>query len=199
MIRTCVGNEVQILAKPSDPSPAQPAEVGPGAAAPVDQLTAALYPELRRLARRAMRGERGGHTLQTTSLIHEAYLRLADSPLQVLSQAHFLALSARTMRRVLIDHARGHERIKRGGVQVQVSLNEDIAVIDAPGVDLLTVDRLLNELEQLDSRRAALLEMQLFAGLTYAEMAQAAEISEATVHRELRLARAWLQRELQAE
>ena len=165
----------------------------------LEQLAKVLYPELRRLTRRAMQRERGGHTLQTTSLIHEAYLRLADSPLQVLSQAHFLALSARTMRRVLIDHARGRDRIKRGGVQIQVSLNENVAATDPPGVDLLTVDRLLRELEQLDARRARLLEMQLFAGLTYPEMSEAADISEATVHRELRMARAWLQREMQEE
>jgi RNA polymerase sigma factor (TIGR02999 family) len=193
-------DEVLVLVKASDRSVAgAAAELGEKSGSGVDELTQALYPELRRLAQRAMRGERAGHTLQTTSLIHEAYLRLADSPLQALSRAHFLALSARTMRRVLIDHARAQERIKRGGAQLQVSLNEDVAVIEAPGLDLLTIDRLLSQLEQIDRRRAALLEMQLFAGLTYPEMAQATAISEATVHRELRLARAWLQRELQAE
>ena len=189
---------MQIVIKPSDPSPAGAAEVGEIAETAVDELTAALYPELRRLARRAMRGERGNHTLQTTSLIHEAYLRLTDSPLQVLSRAHFLALSARTMRRILIDHARGHDRLKRGGALVQVSLSEELAVMDVPSLDLLTVDLLLGQLQKMDPRRAALLEMQLFGGLTYPEMAQAVGISEATVHRELRLARAWLQRELQA-
>lgn len=165
-------------------------------AAQIDQLTSWLYPELQRLARRAMQGERANHTLQTTSLVHEAYLKLADSRLQVSSRGHFMALCARVMRRILIDHARGHERIKRGGPRQQITLGEAVAVLPGPDIEFLALDQALAELERLDARRARLLECQLFAGMSYPEMAEAMAISEATVHRELRLARAWLQREL---
>jgi RNA polymerase sigma factor (TIGR02999 family) len=186
---------------PDDPAggrltPGDEGAAGDGEA--LDELAAQLYPELRRLARRAMRGERSGHTLQTTALVHELYLRLADGELAVESRAHFLALSARVMRRILIDHARGHDRLKRAGDQVRVSLTrvQDELAVEEATVEVLALDRALRSLQNFDPRRARLLELQLFGGLTYPEMAEALEISEATVHRELRLARAWLQRDL---
>ncbi|MEZ5441278.1 MAG: ECF-type sigma factor [Lysobacterales bacterium] len=175
------------------------ATLGSIAAVPDEELarlTTWLYPELHRLAQRAMRGERANHTLQTTSLVHEAYLKLADSDLRIASRSHFLALCARIMRRILIDHARGHERVKRGGPKQQITLDEGVSVTQGPDLDVLALDQALERLQKLDGRRAQLLECQLFAGMSYPEMAEAVSISEATVHRELRLARAWLQREM---
>jgi RNA polymerase sigma factor (TIGR02999 family) len=165
----------------------------------LDRLTTALYEELRRLARLRLRGERLGHTLQTTSLVHEAYLRLAAAEVAPVDRVHFLALAASTMRRVLIDHARGRGRDKRGGDAVRVTIDEarDLPNADPPPVDVLDVDRALVELARFDARKAKLLELYTFGGLSYPELAQATEISEATVHRELRLGRAWLRRALE--
>lgn len=158
-----------------------------------------LYPELHRLARSAMRQERGEHTLQSTALVHEAYLRLAGSDLAIESRAHFLALAARVMRRILIDHARSRQRLKRGGDHHRVSLTEADREGRENSFEILALDRALASLHAIDERRAKLLELQLFAGSSYAEMAEALGVSEATVHRELRLARAWLQRAMAAE
>ncbi|MEM1181847.1 MAG: ECF-type sigma factor [Acidobacteriota bacterium] len=187
----------------ADPSDADRPAVDPhrGKAVPqqirsLERMTEVLYPELRRLARGAMRGEGPKHTLQPTALVNEAYLRLAGKSLAVESRAHFLALAARLMRRILIDHARGRSRDKRGGGQSELTLTENAAVGGGPSVEILDLDRALAELAGFDPRRAQLLELQLFGGMTYPEMAEAAGVSEATVHRELRLARAWLQRQL---
>ncbi|MEM7585393.1 MAG: ECF-type sigma factor [Acidobacteriota bacterium] len=162
----------------------------------LERLTEVLYPELRRLAQGTMRREGPKHTLQPTALVNEAYLRLAGGTLAVESRAHFLALAARLMRRILIDHARGRSRDKRGGGQPAITLTESAAIGAGPSLEVLDLDRALGELASFDPRRAQLLELQLFGGLTYPEMAEAASVSEATVHRELRLARAWLQRQL---
>ena len=164
----------------------------------LEALVERLYPELRRLARSAMRQERGEHTLQSTALVHEAYLRLAASEPAIESRAHFLALAARVMRQILIDHARGRHRLKRGGEQRRVSLTEADREGRENAFEILALDRALAALHAIDERRAKLLELQLFAGSSYVEMAEAVGISEATVHRELRLARAWLQREMAA-
>ncbi len=166
--------------------------------ADVAQLTELLYAELRDLARGAMRRERAGHTLQSTALVNEAFLRLSEGHVQVRSRSHFLALAARVMRQVLIDHARGRERQKRGGDFQRVSLTEADPSSDQQLYEILALDQALDSLKAFDSRRAQMLEMQLFAGLTYGEMAEALGCSEATVHRELRLARAWLHRRLAA-
>ncbi len=175
-----------------------PPAAGPEEPVPPDELFGVLYPELRRLARSAMRRERDGHTLQATALVHEAWLRLAPNLPEVEGKAHFLALAARTMRRILIDHSRGRERLKRSGERVRITLAEGVPGTEGPSVDLLALDQALVALAAFDGRRARLLELQLFGGLTYPEMAAALEISEATVHREIRLARAWLHRELGA-
>jgi RNA polymerase sigma factor (TIGR02999 family) len=164
----------------------------------VDRLTAALYEELRRLASKRLRGEREGHTLQTTALVHEAYLRLAGTDLSPQDRVHFLALAAGTMRRVLIDHARGRSSGKRGSGALHVPLDaapEPSRDAAAP-IDVLDVDRALDALAELDPRKARLLELHVFGGLTYAELGAATGTSEATVHRELRLGRAWLRRAL---
>lgn len=162
----------------------------------LERLTEVLYPELRRLAQGAMRREGSSHTLQPTALVNEAFLRLSGGALAVESRAHFLALAARLMRRILIDHARGRARDKRGGDRFQVTLTEGAKVGDGPSLELVDLDRALDELATFDPRRAQLLELQFFGGLTYPEMAEALGVSEATVHRDLRLARAWLQRQL---
>ncbi|MEO1369232.1 MAG: ECF-type sigma factor [Acidobacteriota bacterium] len=182
--------------KSTDPSGTELTGAGLGQPADVAQLTEGLYAELRRLARGAMRGERRDHTLQSTALVNEAYLRLREGRAAVESRAHFLALAARVMRQVLIDHARGRERQKRGGDFRRVSLTEADPSSDRPHYEILALDQALDALKAFDPRRARLLELQLFAGLTYGEMAEALGCSEATVHRELRLARAWLHRQL---
>ena len=162
----------------------------------VERLTTLLYPELRRMAQRMMRREKSGHTLQSTALVHEAYLRLAGGEIRVESRAHFLALAAQVMRRIMIDHARGRDRLKRGGDQLRLSLTEADRESRESPFEILALDRALESLAGFDPRRSKLLEMQLFGGLSYPEMAEALGVSEATVHRELRLARAWLQRQL---
>ncbi len=165
----------------------------------LDRLTSALYEELRRLAHARLHGERAAHTLQTTALVHEAYLRLAASEVAPVDRVHFLALAATTMRRVLIDHARGRQRDKRGAGALHVALEdapEAQSALGPPAVDVLDVDRALEDLGRLDARKARLLELHVFGGLTYGEMAEASSLSEATVHRELRLGRAWLRRAL---
>ena len=162
----------------------------------VEWLTQRLYPELRRLAQNAMRRERAGHTLQSTALVHEAYLRLSEGPVRIESRAHFLALASRAMRRILIDHARGRDRLKRGGEYERISLTEANPSSGDSPYEIIALDQALDALKSFDKRRARLLELQLFGGLTYPEMAEALDVSEATVHRELRLARAWLHREL---
>ena len=164
----------------------------------LEELTALLYPELRRMAGRMMRREASGHTLQGTALVHEVYLRLAGGDLRVESRAHFMALAARVMRQIMIDHARGKDRLKRGGDQLRVSLTEaDRRSGGEDPIEILALDDALKALATFDPRRARLLELQLFGGLSYSEMAETVGVSEATVHRELRLARAWLQRRLE--
>jgi len=174
----------------------------PIAGAALDRLTAALYEELRRLARARLRGERAGHTLQTTALVHEAYLRLAASEVAPVDRVHFLALAASTMRRVLIDHARGRRRDKRGAGVLHVALEDapEAAVsLGPPAIDVLDVDRALADLGRFDARKARILELHVFGGLTYGELAEVTAISQATVHRELRLGCAWLRRALSSE
>jgi len=163
----------------------------------VDRASALLYEELRRLAHRQLRSERAGHTLQTTALVHEAYLRLAGAEVAWHDRVHFLSLAARQMRRILVDHARGKGRVKRGEGAVHVPLEEAAHVSSSPGVEILAVDAALEELARLDARKAQLVELHLFGGLTYEELAEAMTLSAATVHRELRLGRAWLRRALE--
>lgn len=164
--------------------------------ADVGAVSAWLYPELHRLARRSMSGARANHTLQTTALVHEAYLRIAETHPEVRSRDQFLALCGQIMRHILIDHARTKGRQKRGGDRMQVTLDEELPDEQQPDVDMLDLDRAICALESIDLRRARMIAGQLFAGMTYPELAGAFALSEATVHRELRLARAWLQRAL---
>jgi RNA polymerase sigma factor (TIGR02999 family) len=156
-----------------------------------------LYDELARIAHGALSAERRDHTLQTRALVHEAYLRLVDAEVAVHDRAHFLALAARTMRRVLTDHARARRRVKRGGERVRVSIT-DLPAPDT-AVDYLDLESALTRFEAQDARAARVLELHFYGGLDYAETAEALGISRATVDRDLRLGKAWLRRELQLE
>ncbi len=162
----------------------------------VNELMPLLYDELRSLANRQMSGERVSHTLQATAVVNEAYLRLVGSDIPFQDRKHFFAVAARTMRRVLVDHAKGKNRQKRGSGQPKVTLEEAMILTPEPAFDLSNLDEALTRLEAQDERKAKIVELHFFGGLTYDEVAEALEISPATVHRELRLAKAWLYREL---
>jgi RNA polymerase sigma-70 factor (ECF subfamily) len=159
-----------------------------------------VYQELRRIAGRQFRGERGDHTLQATAVVHEAFLRLeAQGGFVWLSRDHFFAFASHLMRRILVDHARNRKRAKRGGAATRCSLAEadDLALARSP--DLVALDDALSSLEAIDPRKAAVVELRFFAGLTLEETAAQLGISAETVGREWRRAKAWLYRELQAE
>ena len=162
----------------------------------LDRLTAVVYEELRRLAHYYMQGERPGHMLQTTALVNEAWMRLAHyKRMQWQDRAHFFAVAAQAMRRILVDHARSHN-IKRGAGVQHVAL-DDVAVVsgDRTG-DLVALDDALNELARLDPRKAQIIEMRFFGGLSVEEAAEALQVSAATVRREWSIAKFWLYREL---
>lgn len=166
-----------------------------GDARALDAVIPLLYGELHRLAERHMRAERGSHTLQPTALIHEAYARLAGASPDWNDRAHFLALASRVMRRVLVDHARAAGRQKRGGDRDRVTLTDAVAA-ESADVDLLDLDEALERLAALDERKAQVVGLCYFAGLTYDEIATAVGISAATVHRELAFSKAWLRSQL---
>lgn len=161
-----------------------------------DELIRVLYQELHRIAEARMRGEGPGHTLQATALIHEAYLRLADAGISWSDRSHFLAVAARTMRRILTDHARARHRQKRSGALDRVTLS-GVAAEDADDpLDLLALDAAIDDLAEQDTRKASTVELHYYGGLTYDEIAEALETSPATVHRDLRMGRAWLRSRL---
>jgi RNA polymerase sigma factor (TIGR02999 family) len=165
----------------------------------LDRLMPLVYDELHRLAERQLRRERDDHTLQTTALLHEAYLRLVGADVEWHGRVHFLAVAASTMRRVLVDHARARKRAKRGGGAVPVTLQDDMVGGEGRVTDLLALDEAIGRLSALDERKARAVELHYFGGLTYEETAQALALSPATVHRELRLAKAWLYNELRED
>ena len=164
----------------------------------LEQLVPLVYDELRRIAQLHMRGERSNHTLQPTALVNQAYERLLGLEVDWADRAHFLNMASRTMRRVLVDHARARRREKRGGDRQQVTLDDGVfgPVGEGDGPDLVELDDALTRLAEIDTRKADVLQAHYFGGLGYRELAEAFSISEATVHRELRMARAWLGREL---
>ena len=162
----------------------------------VDRLLPILYAELKRLASQQLRGESTGHTLQTTALVHEAYLRLVGADVAWEGRRHFFAVAAQVMRRVLVDHARSRRRGKRGGGEVAVPLQDEIAAAPDRPADLVELDEALERLKTLDPRKAQIVDLFYFGGLSYEETASVLEISPATVHRDLRMARAWLYRDL---
>ena len=161
----------------------------------LEELVPLVYDELRRLASRAMRSESSGHTLQPTALVHEALARLMGADVPWKDRVHFFAVATRTMRRVLVDHARAQRREKRGGGNLRVTLDENLGSTGR-SEDLLALDETLNALARQDARKAHAVELHYFGGLSYEETAEVLQISPATVHRELRLAKAWLYDEL---
>jgi RNA polymerase sigma factor (TIGR02999 family) len=161
-----------------------------------DALIPVVYDQLYRLASRRLSSERKGHTLRTTEIVHEAYLRLVDSDVAWNDRAHFYAISAQVMRRILIDHAKSRNREKRGGEFEKVPLDSAFELGAPSSSNLLEVNQALERLSARDPRKGTIIELLVFGGLTYDEAAQAVGISAATLHRELKLAKAFLQREL---
>jgi RNA polymerase sigma factor (TIGR02999 family) len=165
---------------------------GEGDPAAFDQLMPLVYERMRQLAHNRLRVESDG-SLNTTALVHEAYLRLVDAPRRhLVSRSHFLALASRIMRNVLVDHARARQAVKRGCGVAAVELNDDAWIADADLDAVIDLDRALARLEQLDARQSRILEQRYFGGMTLEEIAAALDISLATVKRDLRSARAWL-------
>jgi RNA polymerase sigma-70 factor, ECF subfamily len=163
----------------------------------LDKLTPQVYRELHRAARQCMSGERDGHTLQTTALINELYLRLSDlKPIDWRNRAHFFALCARQMRRILTDQARARQSHKRGDGAKAISLDDALLVTPEPSADLVALDDALNELAKVDDRKSQVVTMRFFGGLSVEETAEALKVSPETVARDWRLAKAWLMREL---
>ena len=168
-----------------------------GDAAALDRLIPVVYDELRRVARRRLRGESPGHALQSTALVHEVYLRLVDVDRMTLkSRTHFFALAAKLMRQILVDHARRQHADKRGGRVTIVSLDDVSPVAQPSSVDVLALDQALGALSSIDDRQCRVVELRFFAGLNIDEAAEALGVSPATVEREWALAKAWLYRRL---
>jgi RNA polymerase sigma-70 factor, ECF subfamily len=168
-----------------------------GNQAALDQLMPLVYTELRQLARRYMRRERLGHTMQTTALTHEAYLRLVDQTrVHWENQAHFFGIAARLMRQILIEHARRHSRAKRGGGAGTRALDEAALVSQARATELLALDDALERLAAVDPRKSRVVELRFFGGLSVEEAARVLHIAPNTVLRDWRLAKAWLHREI---
>jgi RNA polymerase sigma-70 factor (ECF subfamily) len=167
---------------------------GNGDQAALDELIPLVYDELRRLAGRYMRRESPGHTLQTSALVNEAYLRLVDQKsVQWQNRAHFFGVAAQLMRRILVDHARRRSRAKRGGGAQMVSLVER-AVMSEEVAEVIALNAALNDLEEFDPRKSRIVEMKFFGGLTNEEVAEVLKVTSRTVEREWRKAKAWLNR-----
>jgi RNA polymerase sigma-70 factor (ECF subfamily) len=164
----------------------------------LDELMPVVYEQLRKLASNCLRSERPDHTLRATALVHEAYLRLIDADVAWQDRVHFYAVSARLLRRILVDHAKSHNRQKRGGEFQKVELDEAVIVGPQSDKGIVELDEALQRLAAQDQRKSELIELLFFGGLTYDEAAAALNISPATVHRELTLAKAWLYRDLGA-
>ena len=162
----------------------------------LEKLMPIVYDELRRLGRRYMRAERSGHSLQATALVNEAYTRLVDyKRMRWQDRAHFFAVSAQLMRRILVEHAR-RRNLKRGGAVHHVSLDEAVVIVADGDTDLVALDDAMNALAQHDPRKVQVVEMRFFGGLSIEETASVLKVSTVTVKREWRAARAWLYREL---
>ena len=163
----------------------------------LEQLLPLVYDELRRLADSFMRLERANHTLQPTALVHEAYLRLIDQrEVNWQNRAHFFSIAAETMRRILVNHALSHKAAKRGGEATRVSIDEAASFAGGREIDLVLLDEALKRLAELDSDQARIVELRFFGGLTVKEVAEVTAISTATVEREWRTAKAWLQSQI---
>jgi RNA polymerase sigma-70 factor, ECF subfamily len=165
-----------------------------------DKLAPLVYEELRQLAHRYMRGERPDHTLQTTALVNEAYLRLADrTDPHWRDRNHFFAAAARMMRHILVDYARSRQRSKRGGGAVKVTLNDESIVTEVQAEQLVDLNEALERLAELDRRASQVVELKYFGGMNYDEAAEVLAISAITVRRDWEFAKAWLHKELTAQ
>ena len=169
---------------------------GSGNKQALDQLMPIVYDQLRKLASNCLRSERPDHTLRATALVHEAYMRLIDADIAWQDRVHFYAVSARMLRRILVDHAKSRNRYRRGGEYQKVPLEEAVVVGPESDRGIVDLDEALQRLAMQDRRKSDLIELLFFGGLTYDEAAEALKISPATVHRELTLAKAWLNLEL---
>jgi len=166
----------------------------------LDKLMPLVYDELRRQAARYLRREQAGHTLQTTALIHEAYVRLVDQRnVQWQNRAHFFGIAAQMMRRILVDHARTKKRVKRGGSDVRVSIADANVAVKGQDLDVVALDEALDRLARIDEQQSRVVELRFFSGLTVEETGEVMGISPATVKRDWSMAKAWLHRELSGE
>ena len=165
----------------------------------LDKLVPIVYDELRRQASRYLQHERPGHTLQTTALVHEAYVRLIDQAgVRWQNRAHFFGIAAEMMRRILVDHARKRRALKRGGDALKLTLNEGLNASSERNLDLIAVDEALTKLLVMDQQQSRIVELRFFGGLNVQETAAVLGISERTVKRDWSVAKAWIRRELRA-
>jgi RNA polymerase sigma factor (TIGR02999 family) len=168
-----------------------------GEQAALDKLVPLVHAELQRLAHRYMARERPGHTLQTTGLVNEVYLRLVDvTQVRWQDRVHFFAVSSRLMRRILVDFARSRRYLKRGGGAQKVTFDEGLIPSPQRGQDLVLLDDALNELARVDARKSRVVELRFFGGLSVEEAAEVLEVSQETILRDWKLAKAWLTREM---
>jgi RNA polymerase sigma factor (TIGR02999 family) len=159
----------------------------------LDKLLPLVYDELRQLAERYLRRERKDHTLQATALVHEAYLKLIDQrSVHWQNRAHFFGVAAQAMRRILVDHARGHQAVKRGSGDIKISLDENLLVSDERAAELVALDDAMNALAEIDAQKSQIVELRFFGGLSIEETAEVLGIGTATVIRQWRMAKAWL-------
>jgi RNA polymerase sigma-70 factor, ECF subfamily len=172
---------------------------GQGDQLALEKLMPLVYDELRRLANNYLRREPAGHTLQPTALVNEAYLKLVGQrKVNWQNRAHFFAISAKLMRRILVDHARQRQAVKRGGSdQQRLSITSAETIVKQPAIDLLALNEALDELAQMDPQQGRIVELRFFGGLSIEETAEVLSISHATVERDWKLARAWLRRQLE--
>ena len=162
----------------------------------LNKIIEALHGEMRKIAGRYMAGEKQGHMLQATALVNEAYLQLVDAEVEWNDRVHFLAVASQTMRRILVDHARSQKRKKRGGDDLRVTLYEAQICDDGSQPDLLDLEDVLEKVAAFDERKAKIIEMSFFGGMTQEEISQFLDVSLSTVERDLRFAKAWLVKEM---
>jgi len=165
----------------------------------LDRLMPVVYSQLRKLAAHSLRSERPDHTLRATELVHEAYLRLIDSDIPWQNRVHFYAVAAKVLRHILVDHAKAHRREKRGGDAERIPLDEALIVGPETSSEVVELDEALKRLALNDERKSQVVELTFFGGMTHEEIAAVLQISPKTVQRELRVAKAWLHRELRAD
>ena len=167
-----------------------------GEPAALDELTPLVYNELHKIAAAYLRRERQGHTLQTSGLVNEAFMRLVDQRLDWQNRAHFFGIAAQLMRRILVDYARARQTEKRGGDQVHFALDEALDEAESQNADLVALDDALQSLAKFDPRQSRIVELRYFGGLTIREVAEVMDLSDSTVEREWNTARLWLRREM---